>query len=191
MNLFKDAPNADVNGTLEQLTFDLELDPENTLLLSAKNGIGLQDLLVSIIERVPPPNLSPNASLLARRETDTSNNDKYLQGLLVDSYYDQFDGVVCLIRVFDGTVKTGDTIKFASHGKTYQVAKCGIMNPNRTETDVLSSGMVGWVVCGIRDPKEARVGDTLLMAEDPYGLFYSSFCNKYYFFKKNKKKTNV
>jgi translation elongation factor EF-4 len=88
------------------------------------------------------------------------------------------DGVVCLVRVFGGQITSGSTIKFASHGKTYQVAQCGIMMPNPVPTGLLVSGMVGYVVCGIRDPREARVGDTILLADEPNGMVGSElkFC---------------
>lgn len=133
------------------MTFDLELDPRKTQLISAKRSLGIDSLLQAVVDDVPPPHRPP---------ADT--NDEGLMALLVDSHYDRYDGVVCLVRIFKGRLANDSVIKFASNGKAYQVARCGVMMPNAIPTDALTAGMVGFVVCGMRDTREARVGDTIL-----------------------------
>jgi elongation factor 4 len=160
-----DSPNADVDGVLEQLTYDLELDPSKTALVSARESLGVAELLADVIARVPPP----------ADAVDNVANDGRLRALLIDSYYDRYVGVVCLVRVFDGVIEVGRSVKFASKGVAYVVSECGIMYPNRMPVKRLRAGMVGYVTCGVRQTREARVGDTLIDADAPASLALKGF----------------
>jgi GTP-binding protein LepA len=156
-----DSPNADVDGVLEQLTFDLELDPAHTALVSARESIGVAELLDSVLTRVPAP--------------VELHGDGLLRALLIDSYFDRYSGVVCLVRVFDGVIQPGQAIKFASKGVEYVVNEVGFMHPNRVALPRLRAGMVGYVICGLRQTREARVGDTLLDSSSPSSLALKGF----------------
>ena len=107
-----------------------------------------------MIDRIPPPHKSP----------DAGPPDGPLRALLIDSYYDRYLGVVCLVRIFGGTLSRGASVRFVSTESEYQVQECGIMHPARTPLDRLVAGMVGYVVCNVRETRDARVGDTILDA---------------------------
>ncbi len=156
-----DSPNADVDGVLEQLTYDLELDPSHTALVSARESIGVAELLDAVIARVPAPR--------------PLHADGQLRALLIDSYYDRYVGVICLVRVFDGAIAAGQAVKFASKGVEYVVHEVGFMHPARVALPRLRAGMVGYVICGVRQTREARVGDTLLDAAAPASLALKGF----------------
>ncbi|XP_043706626.1 translation factor GUF1 homolog, mitochondrial isoform X2 [Telopea speciosissima] len=141
-----DQPTADPDRIKAQLKSMFDLDPEAALLTSAKTGQGLEYVLPAVIERIPPP---PGKSSLP------------LRMLLLDSYYDEYKGVICHVAVVDGALRKGDKISSAATGQAYEVLDVGIMHPELTSTGVLLTGQVGYVVSGMRSTKEARVGDTL------------------------------
>ncbi|KAL3624163.1 hypothetical protein CASFOL_032979 [Castilleja foliolosa] len=144
-----DQPTADPERVKEQLKSIFDLDPSEALLTSAKTGLGLEHVLPAVIERIPPP---PGQSGSA------------LRMLLLDSYYDEYKGVICHVAVVDGALRKGDKISSAATGQSYEVFDVGIMHPELTQTGVLLTGQVGYVVSGMRTTKEARVGDTLYHA---------------------------
>ncbi|MBA0766788.1 hypothetical protein Gotri_015794 [Gossypium trilobum] len=141
-----DQPTADPDRVKAQLKSMFDLDPSDALLTSAKTGQGLEHVLPAVIERIPPP---PGSS------------SSPLRMLLLDSYYDEYKGVICHVAIVDGALRKGDKISSAATGQAYEVLDIGIMHPELTPTGVLLSGQVGYVVTGMRSTKEARIGDTL------------------------------
>ncbi|KAI8533887.1 hypothetical protein RHMOL_Rhmol10G0045200 [Rhododendron molle] len=141
-----DQPTADPDRVKAQLKSMFDLDPNDALLTSAKTGQGLEHVLPAVIERMPPP---------------PGNCNSPLRMLLLDSYYDEYKGVICHVAVVDGTLRKGDKISSAATGQSYEVLDVGIMHPELKPTGVLLTGQVGYVVSGMRSTKEARVGDTL------------------------------
>jgi elongation factor 4 len=128
---------------LEQL-FDFKSN--ELIYASAKTGIGIDEILASIIERVPAPTCNPKAPLKA---------------LLFDSWFDIYKGVVCLIAIHDGMLKKGDLITLAQTESSYEILEIGLMYPNETPTDALYAGQVGYIIAGMKSVKDARVGDTV------------------------------
>ncbi|OMO79234.1 hypothetical protein CCACVL1_13826 [Corchorus capsularis] len=141
-----DQPTADPDRVKAQLKSMFDLEPSDALLTSAKTGQGLEHVLPAVIERIPPP---PGSSISP------------LRMLLLDSYYDEYKGVICHVAIVDGSLRKGDKISSAATGQAYEVLDVGIMHPELKPTGVLLSGQVGYVVTGMRSTKEARVGDTL------------------------------
>ncbi len=147
-----DLPSADIERTKEEIEKELGLDSKEAILISAKEGIGIDELLKAIIERIPCP------------RGDTT---KPLKCLVFDSLYDNYKGVVVKVRVFDGVVKPGDEIMFMASGKKYKVEEVGIMRPGFTKKDELSAGEVGYLIGNIKSISEFSVGDTVTFANNP------------------------
>ncbi|XP_073014009.1 translation factor GUF1 homolog, mitochondrial [Typha latifolia] len=145
-----DQPTADPDRVKAQLKSLFDLDPKDSLLTSAKTGQGLDQVLPAVIERIPSP---------------PGNCDSPLRMLLLDSYYDEYKGVICHVAVVDGSLRKGDKIASAATGQSYEVLDVGILHPELTSTGVLFTGQVGYVVSGMRSTREARVGDTLHRAK--------------------------
>ncbi|QCE12335.1 GTP-binding protein LepA [Vigna unguiculata] len=141
-----DQPTADPDRVKAQLKSMFDLDPNDALLTSAKTGEGLEQILPAVIQRIPAPP--------GRRESP-------LRMLLLDSYYDEYKGVICHVAVVDGVLSKGDKISSAATGQSYEALDVGIMHPELTPTGILLTGQVGYVVSGMRTTKEARVGDTI------------------------------
>uniref|UniRef100_L7M1G8 Translation factor GUF1 homolog, mitochondrial n=1 Tax=Rhipicephalus pulchellus TaxID=72859 RepID=L7M1G8_RHIPC len=141
-----DLKNADVEGVTGQMENLFGIDKEDVLKVSAKEGIGIEKLVNAIIERIPPPNGNPDAPF---------------RGILLDSWYDRYRGVIALIMAIDGTLRPGDEIVSHATGTTYTVRDLGFMSPLETSTALLCTGHAGYVVANMRSPKEAHIGDTL------------------------------
>ncbi|KAL7100851.1 hypothetical protein ACP275_08G020800 [Erythranthe tilingii] len=141
-----DQPTADPNRVKEQLKSIFDLDPNEALLTSAKTGLGLEHVLPAVIERIPHPPGDYSAPL---------------RMLLLDSYYDEYRGVICHVAIVDGALRKGEKISSVATGQSYEVFDVGIMHPELTQTGILLTGQVGYVVSGMRSTKEARIGDTL------------------------------
>ncbi|XP_071731081.1 translation factor GUF1 homolog, mitochondrial-like [Rutidosis leptorrhynchoides] len=141
-----DQPTADPERVKEQLKSMFDLDPSDVLLTSAKTGQGLEHVLPAVIERIPPP---------------PGKSDSNLRMFLLDSYYDEYKGVICHVAIVDGSLRKGEKITSAATGQSYEVLDVGIMHPELRSTGFLLTGQVGYVVSGMRTTKEARVGDTL------------------------------
>lgn len=141
-----DQPTADPDRVKAQLKSMFDLDPSDALLTSAKTGQGLEHVLPAVIQRIPPP---------------PGKSDSPMRMLLLDSYYDEYKGVICHVAVVDGMLHKGDKISSVATGQAYEVFDVGILHPELTPTGVLYTGQVGYVVSGMRSTKEARVGDTL------------------------------
>ena len=147
-----DLPNADPARVKEEIAEVLGLDPSEVSAVSAKEGTGVRDLLEEIVSRIPPPHCDPKAPLKA---------------LIFDSWYDPYHGAVITVRVFDGHLKRGDRIRLCASAKEYLVSRIGVFSPHEEEEESLGPGEVGLVVAGIREVKDARVGDTVTHAHHP------------------------
>jgi GTP-binding protein LepA len=144
-----DMDSAQVEAVQQELAELLGDSPDETLRISAKHGIGIDDVLNAIISRIP----SPNGSLEAP-----------LRALIFDSLYDSYRGVICFIRVVDGVLHKGMPIRFYATGREYEVEEVGILQLGRVECDALHAGEVGYVIAGVRAIEDARVGDTVMAA---------------------------
>jgi GTP-binding protein LepA len=147
-----DLPTADVDRVLEEIDSELGLDPFSHLKCSAKEGIGIEEILEAIVQRVPPPKGDPEAPLAA---------------LIFDAHYDPFRGTVIHCRVFDGTVKAGDIIRFAWSGTTYKVDEVGGFSLVRVKRDQLAAGEVGYVIAGVKTVSDVHIGDTITLDQFP------------------------
>lgn len=144
-----DLPQADPEKVKEEITEIVGLPGEDAISVSAKQGIGIDEILEEIIHKIPAP---------------SGSADEPLQALIIDSWFDNYLGVVSLIRVVQGTLKKGDKIRVMSTGKDYTADDIGIFTPKRTKQDTLSTGQVGYVVASIKTIHGAPVGDTLTLA---------------------------
>lgn len=147
-----DLPNADPEKYKQEIEDVVGLDTSNILYTSAKNGIGIEDLLEEIVKSVPAPSGDPN---------------KPLKALIFDSYYDQYRGVMISVRIFDGEVKVGDKIRFMASGSDYEVIELGINSPKEIKKDKLSAGEVGWISASIKNIQDIQVGDTITLTNNP------------------------
>ncbi|MCX8043357.1 MAG: translation elongation factor 4 [Desulfobacterota bacterium] len=147
-----DLPSADIDRVREEIEVELGLDAEHALLCSAKTGAGIDEVFKAIIERIPPPTGTP---------------DKPLTALIFDAQYDQFRGTIVSCRVFDGTVRPGDTIRFMSNGAVYRVEEVGVFRLRLEKRQELSAGEVGYIIAGIKNISDTRVGDTITHHEHP------------------------
>ncbi len=147
-----DLPAAEPERVKREIEDIIGLDASDALLVSAKSGAGVKELLEALVERIPPPRGDPDAPL---------------QALIVDSRFDNYLGVISLVRVFNGTLRAGEKIRVMSTQRSYEVDGLGIFTPKRRALECLSTGEVGYVVAGIKDVEGAPVGDTLTHAERP------------------------
>ncbi|CBY85760.1 translation elongation factor 4 [Haemophilus influenzae] len=141
-----DLPAADPERVAEEIEDIVGIDAMEAVRCSAKTGVGIEDVLEEIVAKIPPPEGDPNAPL---------------QALIIDSWFDNYLGVVSLVRIKNGVLRKGDKIKVMSTGQAYNVDRLGIFTPKQEDTAVLECGEVGWVVCAIKDILGAPVGDTL------------------------------
>lgn len=147
-----DLPSADLEGTKKQIEDEIGLDTDDALDVSAKTGLGVDQVLEEIVKKVPAP---------------TGDLTAPLKALIFDSKYDDYRGVVLSVRVFEGTVKKGDKIRLMNSGTEYEVAEVGINSPKPLARDVLMAGDVGYITAAIKDIKDTRVGDTVTDANNP------------------------
>lgn len=136
----------------EEIEDMIGIDAQDAPLVSAKNGIGIDNLLEAIVAKIPAP---------------TGDPDGKLKALIFDSVYDNYKGVVIFTRIFDGKVKAGDEILLMNAGKKYEVTEVGVMAPGHVPVKMLSAGDVGYILASIKQVKDARVGDTITLADDP------------------------
>ncbi|TBX25934.1 elongation factor 4 [Bowmanella sp. JS7-9] len=147
-----DLPQAEPERVAEEIEDIVGIDAIDAVRCSAKTGVGIEDVLEVIVNKVPPP---------------TGDLDAPLQALIVDSWFDNYQGVVSLVRVVNGQLKSGDKIKIMSNGQVHQVDKVGIFTPKMTDTGVLKTGEVGFIIAGIKEIHGAPVGDTITLAKTP------------------------
>jgi len=147
-----DLPSADPERVKSQIQSDLGLDPAGALLVSAKEGIGIDALFEAIVQRLPPP---------------TGDAEAPLRALIFDSHYDPYRGTVVYFRVFEGRVRAGDVIRFMSNNATYKVEEVGIFQLRQIPAPELSAGQVGYLTAGIKTVSDTRCGDTITLKERP------------------------
>lgn len=146
-----DLPQADPDRVAHEIEDIVGIDALNATHCSAKTGIGIEDVLEAIVTQIPPPE---------------GDSEKPLQALIVDSWFDNYQGVVSLVRVKNGVIRSGDKMKVMSTGVTHVVDKVGIFTPKQKETGVLHAGEVGFVIAGIKEIHGAPVGDTLTLTKN-------------------------
>jgi GTP-binding protein LepA len=147
-----DLPGADVEGVKQQIHDVLGLDATDALLISAKEGKGVPEVLEAIVSRIPPPSGDPARPLKA---------------LVFDSWFDNYQGVIVLTRVFDGRIEPGMKIQAMSNNRTFEVMEVGKFTPKRTKADRLETGDVGYVCAGMREVADTKIGDTFTDASRP------------------------
>ena len=147
-----DLPSADVERVLEEIDSELGLDPDTHLKCSAKAGIGIEEILEAIVERIPPP---------------TGSEENPLAALIFDAHYDSFRGTIIHCRVFEGSVKSGDIIKFMYNDSTYKVEEVGHFLLSRAKREKLSAGEVGYIIAGVKTVSDVRTGDTITLQNRP------------------------
>ena len=147
-----DLPAAEPEKVKREIEDIIGLPADDAVLASAKNGIGIEDILEAIVHRVPAPNYDENAPLKA---------------LIFDSFFDDYRGVITYIKVLDGSIKKGDKIKIWSTEKELEVLEAGIFSPTMKSTDILTSGSVGYIITGVKTIHDTRVGDTITTVKNP------------------------
>ena len=147
-----DLPSADVNRVKKQIEENLGLDPQTALQVSAKRGIGIDQVFEAIVRKLPPPGGDINQPL---------------QALIFDSHYDSYRGTVVHLRIFHGQIKPGDTIIFKSNKAAYRIEEVGIFQLQRIPMKILSAGQVGYLIAGIKTLSDTRCGDTITHKDRP------------------------
>ena len=147
-----DLPGADPDRIKQEIEDIIGLDCSNAILASAKEGIGVDEILESIVYLVPPPE-------------DTV--EKPLRALIFDSYYDPYRGVIVYFRVMDGTLQKGDRVRLMASKKEYDIDELGVLSPTQVPVDVLHAGEVGYFSAAIKSVEDARVGDTITLVKSP------------------------
>jgi len=145
-----DLPSADPDRVAQEIEESLGIDATDSLMVSAKTGQGTEDVLEAIVEKIPEPTGDPDAPLKA---------------LIFDSLYDTYRGVIVYIRVVDGSIKKGDKIKMMATGRVAEVEEIGVLRPAMQKVDGLSAGEVGYLIAGIKDVRDSKVGDTITNAK--------------------------
>lgn len=141
-----DLPSAEPERVKKEIEENLAIDASDAILASAKTGEGIKDLLEAVVYNIPAPKGDANAPL---------------KSLIFDSYFDPYRGVVALVRVVDGCLKDKQTLKMLATGKEMQVEECGFKNPNENPCGALNTGEVGYIVTGLKNVREIKVGDTI------------------------------
>ncbi|MDO9547997.1 MAG: translation elongation factor 4 [Candidatus Marinimicrobia bacterium] len=147
-----DLPGADVDSAIHQLMDLVGCDEKEIILTSAKSGKGLEDVFQAIIDRVPPPKFLPSEPLRA---------------LIFDSIFDSFRGAIAYVRIFDGEIKPGEIIRFFTNSSSYEVMELGYFKMGRVKTNRLVSGDVGYIIGGVKDISNIKVGDTITTKNKP------------------------
>ncbi|UCH41315.1 MAG: elongation factor 4 [Gammaproteobacteria bacterium] len=147
-----DLPAADPDRVKLEIEEIIGLDAADAIEVSAKTGVGVEDLLEQIIEKIPPPE---------------GSEDNRTQALIIDSWFDSYVGVITLVRVMQGGIRPKQKIQMMSSGREFLVEKVGVFTPKRMDTDCLQAGSVGYVIAGIKDIESARVGDTITLSQQP------------------------
>lgn len=168
-----DLPGADVKSVSQQIEDILAIPMDEPLQISAKTGVGCPEVLEAIVKRIPPP--------------QTAGTDAPLRALVFDSVFDEFRGVITYVRIVDGSIGAGESVKFMSSGVTTTLHEVGIFSPGKKPAERLSAGQVGYLVGTVKDPAEIKIGDTVtttkLGANEPLEGFHdirpTVFCGIY------------
>lgn len=147
-----DMENAMIDEVSDQMIDLLGCSPDEIIAVSAKTGYQVEEILKAIVERIPPPQGDPEAPL---------------QALIFDSVFNSFRGIIAFFRIFNGTIRTNDFVKFVATGKEYHADEIGILGLERKSCNELSAGNVGYIISGIKSAKEVKVGDTITHVERP------------------------
>ncbi len=147
-----DLPGADIPAVQHQLEEILAIPADETLQASAKNGLGIEEILESVVERVPEPRWA---------------DQKETRGLIFDCVYDTFKGVICYVRVFSGSLKRGDHALLMSEGVRVEIKEVGLFTPQMKAVDTLASGSVGYIVTNLKEVSDVKLGDTVTLANEP------------------------
>jgi GTP-binding protein LepA len=155
-----DLISADVNRVKEQIENELGLDPEAAILCSAKEGIGIEEVLEAVVTKLPPPG---------------GDKKNPLSALIFDAHYDPFRGAIISCRLFDGSVRPGDIIRFMSNKARYRVEEVGVFRLKRESREVLAAGDVGYIISGIKTVSDTKIGDTITLEDHPAGKALPGF----------------
>jgi len=147
-----DLPAADCERVAQEIEDIIGVEAANACQVSAKSGIGIDELLERLVETIPAPEGNPNAPLKA---------------LIVDSWFDSYVGVVTLVRIIDGSISKGDKMQIMSTRRNYGVDFVGVFTPKRVDIPTLNCGQVGFIIAGIKEIDSAKVGDTITLADNP------------------------
>jgi len=147
-----DLQNAEPEKVKAQIENSIGIDCSEVFYTSAKKGIGVREILEAVVKKVPAPG---------------GDRDKPLKALIFDSWFDTYKGVVVLVRLFDGEVKAGTKIMLMTTKKIYEVSEVGVFKPDRKSIESLNAGDVGYIIAGIRNVSDTRIGDTITVAENP------------------------
>ncbi len=147
-----DLPSAEPELVKDQIVDLLGCKREDIIPASGKTGLGVNDILAAIVERIPAPKGEPNGSL---------------QALIFDSVFNSFRGIIAYFRIYNGSIKKGDKVKFVNTGNEYHADEVGILKLQMSPRDVVKTGDVGYIISGIKDAREVKVGDTITTAENP------------------------
>ena len=155
-----DLPGAEVERAKEQMQSVIGMDTHDAVLISAKYGKGIDEVLEAIVHRIPPPKGDPEAPLKA---------------LLFDSWFDIYRGVLILVRLMDGKIHKGIKIRLMSNGQSYQVDQVGVLSPKMREVEMLSAGEVGYVIANIKEVADTKIGDTITEHDRPTAEAFPGF----------------
>ncbi len=155
-----DLQSANPDGCKAEIEDVIGLPADNAPLISAKEGIGIPELLERIVTDLPCPK---------------GSRDEPFRALIFDSFYDNYKGAISMVRVGDGRIKAGDVIKMASSGKTFDVTEVGVFTPSATPVDELYAGMVGYIAASIKNVKDTAVGDTITLRDNPTKNIYAGY----------------
>lgn len=155
-----DLQSANPDGCKAEIEDVIGLPADNAPLISAKEGVGIPELLERIVTDLPCPK---------------GSRDEPFRALIFDSFYDNYKGAISMVRVGDGRIKAGDTIKMASSGKTFDVTEVGVFTPAATPVDELYAGMVGYIAASIKNVKDTAVGDTITLRDNPTKNIYDGY----------------
>jgi len=147
-----DMASAQVEEVTDQIVDLLGCDPSEILLASGKTGLGVPEILDAVVERVPAPDGDPN---------------KPLQAMIFDSVFNQYRGVIAYVRIFNGTLKKGDRVQFVNTGREYVAEEIGHLQMDLLPKPIISSGDVGYIITGVKESKEIKVGDTITLLDNP------------------------
>jgi GTP-binding protein LepA len=147
-----DLPSAQPDAAREEIEDVIGIEADDAVLCSAKTGMGVDDILEAVVKRIPPP---------------TGDRNGKLKALVIDSWYDSYVGVVMLVRVKEGTLHVKDKIQLMATGATHLVEQLGVFSPQSTPREMLQAGEVGFIIAGIKEIRDARVGDTVTLAQNP------------------------
>lgn len=147
-----DLPSAEPEKVKKEIEDFIGIDASEAIAASAKDGIGTKEIMEAIVKKIPPP---------------TGDGTKPTKALVFDSWYDPYQGVIILVRLYDGNIKVGDNIKFLATGMEYEVDKIGVFNPLPIFEEELYSGEVGFIMAGVKQLKDVKIGDTITLVKNP------------------------